>query len=65
MVMLIEDGVYSVRISDLGPTIVLDADEETGVLGGALKSGLAQYVAADLRDKSQVLRGSIFSELMS
>lgn len=61
--MLIEDGVYSVRISDLGPAVVLDADEESGVLGAALKSGRAQYVAADLRDKSQVLRGSISSEL--
>ncbi|XP_057787572.1 3beta-hydroxysteroid-dehydrogenase/decarboxylase-like [Salvia miltiorrhiza] len=56
VVMLIQRGVYSVRISDLGPTIALDADEETGVLGSAFKSGRAQYVTADLRDKSQVLR---------
>lgn len=60
VVMLIKCGVYSVRVSDLGPTIALGADEETGALGAALKSGRAQYVAADLRDKSQVLRGSIF-----
>lgn len=61
VVMLIKDGIYSVRIADLGPTITLDSDEADGVLGGALKSGRAQYVSADLRDKSQVLRGSNLS----
>ncbi|KAG6414597.1 hypothetical protein SASPL_121970 [Salvia splendens] len=55
VVMLLNCGVYSVRISDLGPAIALDADEESGVLGRALSSGRAHYVAADLRDKSQVL----------
>lgn len=60
VIMLIRDGVYSVRIADLGPTITLDSDEVDGVLAGALKSGRAHYVSADLRDKSQVLKGSIF-----
>lgn len=60
--MLIKYGMFSVRVADLGPTIKLDADEENGVLGEALKSGSAQYVPADLRDKSQVLKG-IFPEL--
>lgn len=61
VVMLLKDGIYSVRIADLGPTITLDSDEADGVLAGAFKSGRAQYVSADLRDKSQVLRGSILS----
>ncbi|KAK4435777.1 3beta-hydroxysteroid-dehydrogenase/decarboxylase isoform 2 [Sesamum alatum] len=56
VVMLIKYGMFSVRVADLGPTIKLDADEENGVLGEALKSGRAQYVSADLRDKSQVLK---------
>ncbi|KAK4388952.1 3beta-hydroxysteroid-dehydrogenase/decarboxylase isoform 2 [Sesamum angolense] len=59
VVMLIKYGIFSVRVADLGPTIKLDADEENGVLGEALKSGRAQYVSADLRDKSQVLKGLI------
>lgn len=64
VVMLLNRGVYSVRISDLGASIALDADEESGVLGSALSSGRAHYVAADLRDKSQVLAGSILSDSM-
>ncbi|KAL6501909.1 3beta-hydroxysteroid-dehydrogenase/decarboxylase isoform 1 [Orobanche gracilis] len=58
--MLINDGMFSVRVADLCPSIKLDADEENGVLGEALKSGRAQYVSADLRDKSQVLKGLNF-----
>ncbi|KAL0393963.1 UNVERIFIED_CONTAM: 3beta-hydroxysteroid-dehydrogenase/decarboxylase isoform 2 [Sesamum latifolium] len=56
VLMLIKYGMFSVRVADLGPTIKLDADEENGVLGEALKSGRAQYVSADLRDKSQLLK---------
>lgn len=58
--MLIKYGMFSVRIADLGPTIKLDADEENGVLGEALKSGRAEYISADLRDKAQVLKGYWF-----
>ncbi|KAG8375454.1 hypothetical protein BUALT_Bualt10G0101600 [Buddleja alternifolia] len=54
--MLIRYGMFCVRIADLGPTIKLDADEENGVLGEALRSGRAKYVSGDLRDKSQVLK---------
>lgn len=57
VVMLIKYGMFSVRIADLGPTIKLDEEEENGVLGEALKSGRAEYVSADLRDKAQVLKG--------
>lgn len=56
--MLIKYGMFSVRIADLGPAVMLDSDEENGVLGEALKSGRAEYVSADLRDKSQVLEGA-------
>ncbi|GLJ08113.1 hypothetical protein SUGI_0081560 [Cryptomeria japonica] len=56
VVKLIQSGRWTVRIADLGPTIVLDEDEENGILGHALKSGHAVYSGADLRDKSQLLK---------
>lgn len=55
--MLITYNMFSVRIVDLGPSIELEAREEQGILGEALRSGRAQYVPADLRDKAQVLKG--------
>ncbi|KAL8537003.1 hypothetical protein ACS0TY_012258 [Phlomoides rotata] len=64
VVMLIKYGMFSVRVADLGPTIKLDADEENGVLGEALKSGSAQYVTTDLRDKSQVLKACQGAEVV-
>ncbi|KAH7854965.1 hypothetical protein Vadar_019656 [Vaccinium darrowii] len=54
--MLIRYDMFFVRIADLGPSIKLDPTEETGTLGEALRSGRAQYVSADLCDKSQVLK---------
>ncbi|KAI7990313.1 3beta-hydroxysteroid-dehydrogenase/decarboxylase isoform 2 [Camellia lanceoleosa] len=54
--MLIRYDMFSVRIADLGPSIELDPSEDIGTLGQALRSGRAQYVSADLRDKSQVLQ---------
>ncbi|KAH6837097.1 3beta-hydroxysteroid-dehydrogenase/decarboxylase isoform 2 [Perilla frutescens var. hirtella] len=62
--MLIKYGMFSVRIADLGPTIKLDEDEENGVLGEALKSGRAEYVSADLRDKAQVVRVCVGVEVV-
>ncbi|KAL1532425.1 3beta-hydroxysteroid-dehydrogenase/decarboxylase isoform 2 [Salvia divinorum] len=59
VVMLIRYGMYSVRIADLEPTIELDSDEENGVLREALKSGRADYVSVDLRDKAQVFKACI------
>lgn len=58
--MLIKYGMYSVRIADLGSSIELEPYEEQGILGEALRSGLAQYVALDLRHKDQVLKGRFF-----
>ncbi|CAA3006607.1 3beta-hydroxysteroid-dehydrogenase decarboxylase [Olea europaea subsp. europaea] len=56
VVMLIKYEMFKVRIADLGPNIILDPEEEKGVLGEALRSGRAQYVSTDLRNKSQVLK---------
>ncbi|CAK9154723.1 unnamed protein product, partial [Ilex paraguariensis] len=56
--MLIHYDMFSVRVADLGPSIKLDPDEEKGTLGDAIRSGRAQYVSTDLRDKSQVLKGT-------
>ncbi|RZC65851.1 hypothetical protein C5167_009533 [Papaver somniferum] len=54
--MLIESREWLVRVADLGPEIKLEPYEEEGVLGEALRSGRAQYVSADLRDKAQVIK---------
>ncbi|KAJ4976583.1 hypothetical protein NE237_001689 [Protea cynaroides] len=54
--MLIRSGKWLVRIADLGPSIKLESNEEHGILGEALRSGSAQYVSADLRDKAQVIK---------
>jgi sterol-4alpha-carboxylate 3-dehydrogenase (decarboxylating) len=57
--MLIQYDMFSVRIADLEPQITLTTEEQNGALGHALKSGRANYVSADLRDKPQVLKGYI------
>lgn len=54
--MLIKYDMFSVRIVDLSSSIELEASEEQGMLGEALRSGRAQYVPADLRDKVQLLK---------
>lgn len=58
--MLVRYEMFLVRIADLAPAIQLDPQEESGVLGEAMRSGRVQYVSADLRDKSQVVKGKIF-----
>ncbi|GKV03714.1 hypothetical protein SLEP1_g15971 [Rubroshorea leprosula] len=54
--MLLRYEIFSVRIADLPAKIELEPQEEDGVLGEALRSGRAQYISADLRNKSQVLQ---------
>ncbi|XP_068645562.1 3beta-hydroxysteroid-dehydrogenase/decarboxylase [Aristolochia californica] len=54
--MLIRSQKWFVRIADLGSTIKLDPHEEDAILGDALKSGQAQYVSTDLRNKIQVVK---------
>ena len=58
--MLIRFDMFSVRIADLAPSILLDPSEQTAALGQALQSGRASYVSADLRDKSQVFKGLFY-----
>lgn len=62
--MLIRYDMFSVRVADLGPSIKLDPTEENGTLGEALRLGRAQYVSADLRDKSQVLKACQGAEVV-
>ncbi|GLT74202.1 hypothetical protein SLA2020_460130 [Shorea laevis] len=54
--MLLRKEQYSVRIADLPAKIELELHEENGLLGEALRSGRAQYISADLRNKAQVLQ---------
>ncbi|XP_071714258.1 3beta-hydroxysteroid-dehydrogenase/decarboxylase-like [Rutidosis leptorrhynchoides] len=54
--MLIRYDIYSVRIADVAPVIELETYEEKGNLGQALRSGHAEYVSMDVRNKSQVFR---------
>ncbi|XP_042520340.1 3beta-hydroxysteroid-dehydrogenase/decarboxylase [Macadamia integrifolia] len=62
--MLIRSGKWSVRIADLGPSIKLEPNEEQGILGEALRSGSAQYVSADLRDKAHVIKACQGAEVV-
>ena len=55
--MLIHYDMFSVRVADLGTTLKLEPEEEKGTLGDAIRTGRAQYVSTDLRDKSQVVKG--------
>lgn len=55
--MLLRTDDWCVRVADLAPSISLEAHEEAGVLGRALRSGRAAYVSADLRNKAQVVKG--------
>lgn len=59
--MLIRYDIYSVRIADLAPDIRLETHEEKGILGEALRSGRAQYVSVDLRNKSQLFKGNFLT----
>ncbi|KAF8388706.1 hypothetical protein HHK36_025386 [Tetracentron sinense] len=62
--MLIQSGKFSVRIADLGPSIKLEPKEEEGILDEALRSGRAQYISADLRDKTQVIKACQGAEVV-
>ncbi|KAK0571430.1 hypothetical protein LWI29_015684 [Acer saccharum] len=62
--MLIKYEMFSVRIADLGPSIKLEPYEEQGILGEALRSGRAQFVSTDLRNKAQVLQACQGAEVV-
>lgn len=59
--MLVRQEMFHVRIADLAPAIQLEAHEETGLLGEAMRSGRVRYVSADLRDKAQVIKCKLCS----
>lgn len=62
--MLIKLDRFAVRIVDLPSSIDLEPYEEIGLLGEAFRSGRAQYVSTDLRQKAQVLKGlPLFSKI--
>ncbi|XVE70815.1 hypothetical protein DITRI_Ditri10aG0100800 [Diplodiscus trichospermus] len=54
--MLLKNEIFAVRIADLPSSVDLEQYEENGLLGEALRSGRAQYVSTDLRQKAQVLK---------
>ncbi|XP_024022688.1 3beta-hydroxysteroid-dehydrogenase/decarboxylase [Morus notabilis] len=62
--MLISSSNFSIRVADLGPTIDLGRAEETGILGDALRTGRADYVSTDLRNKAQVLKACEGAEVV-
>ncbi|XP_051180715.1 3beta-hydroxysteroid-dehydrogenase/decarboxylase isoform X1 [Lolium perenne] len=52
---LLRSGDWRVRITDLAPVATLEPDEE-GLLGAALRVGLAEYVSADVCDLAQLTK---------
>ncbi|XP_044955031.1 3beta-hydroxysteroid-dehydrogenase/decarboxylase-like [Hordeum vulgare subsp. vulgare] len=51
---LLRSGEWRVRITDLAPVAVLEPAEEEGILGAALRNGLAVYTSADVCDLAQL-----------
>lgn len=51
---LLRSGEWRVRITDLAPTVGLEPAEEEGLLGGAIRDGLAVYASADVCDLAQL-----------
>ncbi|KAJ8438521.1 hypothetical protein Cgig2_024610 [Carnegiea gigantea] len=62
--MLIRYEMFCVRIADLHPVIKLEPYEEEGTLGKALKSGRAEYLPTDIRDKAQVIKAFLEAEVV-
>jgi hypothetical protein len=56
---LLRSGDWRVRITDLAPVATLEPDEE-GLLGAALRVGLAEYVSADVCDLAQLTKGNLW-----
>ncbi|KQJ95628.1 hypothetical protein BRADI_3g18240v3 [Brachypodium distachyon] len=47
---LLRSGEWSVRITDLAPVAALEPEEKEGLLGAALRDGIAVYASADVCD---------------
>ena len=56
--VLLCSGEWLVRTTDLSPTTALDLAEEEGILGAALRDGLAVYTSADVCDLPQLIQGT-------
>uniref|UniRef100_A0A0D6R3L8 3-beta hydroxysteroid dehydrogenase/isomerase domain-containing protein n=1 Tax=Araucaria cunninghamii TaxID=56994 RepID=A0A0D6R3L8_ARACU len=53
---LLQSGRRIVRIVDLARAISLDEEEQSSILGEALKCGRAVYYGADLRDQAELVK---------
>ncbi|KAF7083995.1 hypothetical protein CFC21_087704 [Triticum aestivum] len=53
---LLRSGEWRVRIADLAPAATLEPAEEEGILGAALRDGLAVYTSADVCDLPQLIQ---------
>lgn len=45
------------RLADIGPSLRLSEDEESGALGDALRSSTLQYVSCDVRKPDTLISG--------
>lgn len=56
VVALLRSGEWRVRITDLSPTASLEQAEQEGLLGAALRDGIAVYASADVCDLAQLTK---------
>lgn len=61
---LLKLGKWIVRVADSTQSLHLDPSERDSLLSQALSSGLASLHGVDVRDKSQIITGKIFSEFL-
>lgn len=55
---LLCSGEWRVRIIDLAPAATLEPAEEEGILGAALRDGLAVYTSADVCELARLTQGT-------
>lgn len=61
---LLKLGKWIVRVADSTQSLHLDPSERDSLLSQALSSGIASLHGVDVRDKSQIITGKIFSEFL-
>uniref|UniRef100_J3LPL8 3-beta hydroxysteroid dehydrogenase/isomerase domain-containing protein n=1 Tax=Oryza brachyantha TaxID=4533 RepID=J3LPL8_ORYBR len=61
---LLRSGEWRVRVTALAPAVAMDAAEEDGILGAALRDGRAVYAAADVCDIGQLTQGYLRCSLI-
>jgi sterol-4alpha-carboxylate 3-dehydrogenase (decarboxylating) len=62
---LLRSGKWRVRITDLAPMVSLDPAEQEGLLGAALRDGLAVYTSVNVCDLGQLIKGSLCISIIS